>query len=480
MKKATIQIVVLAAILLAVCVGCRLTMRNTYTASFPVRAGLPAPTDIRFEAETPGIVEHGEPRVEGEWIRIPIRAGKPGETFVDLTDGAGNDIGMLQFQVGRFGTVYDGVTGGFTGDSVALVAFTLFCLAVAAIMFRAFRGAKGSAFYTYGTIHAAGFSLFSLLTGLTMLVVTLRHILRPHEFSMLSAYSAICSASWQFMLLTALPVLAFAVAMAVSNVALVRHEGFSPKNVLGVGIGLALVAGEVLAFFLYGRDLSGSERQIRLWNTLCNVYATAFAGFECVLAGAIVCGLKAARHVPEPNADYILILGCRFRRDGTLTPLLRGRVDKAIEFWKAQWEATGRQAVLMPSGGQGSDEPIAEATAMERYLLEQGIPRDSIVLEDRSRNTYQNMEFSRALIEKRTPGAKVVYATTNYHVFRSGVWANLAGMPAEGVGSDTKWWYWPNAFMRECAGLLLNRVPQELLLLAGMIVFFGALSMALG
>ena len=480
MKKATIQIAVLAVLLLAVCFGCRLAMRNTYTATLPIGVGKLAPKDIRFEAETPGIVEHGEPRVGNGYVRVPIHPGKPGETFIELSDAAGNDIGMLRLRVGRFGTVYDWSTGGFTGDTVALAAFTLFCLAAAAIMFHAWRGAKGSAFYAYGTIHAAGFSLFSLLTGLTMLAVTLRHVLRPGDFSMLSAYSAISGASWRFMMVTALPVLAFAVAMAVSNIALVRHEGFHPKNVLGVGIGVALVAGEALAFFLYGRDISGSERQVRTWTTLCNVYATVFACFECVLVGSIVCGLKAARHVPAPDADYILILGCRFRRDGTLTPLLRGRVDRAIEFWKWQRQATGREAVLMPSGGQGSDEPIAEAEAMRRYMIDQGIPEDRIVLEDRSRNTYQNMQYSRALIEKAAPGAKVVYATTNYHVFRSGVWANLAGLPCEGMGSRTKWWYWPNAFMRECVGLILNRVPQELALLAVLVAFFGALSVALG
>ncbi len=69
--------------------------------------------------------------------------------------------------------------------------------------------------------------------------------------------------------------------------------------------------------------------------------------------------------------------------------------------------------------------------------------------------------------------------TTNYHVFRSGVWASLAKLPAEGVGSRTKWWYWPNAFMRECVGLLKNRVRQELLMMMATIAFFGLLSMAL-
>ena len=479
MKKATIQIAVLAAILLIVCVGCRMANHSTYVASFPLPPGIDSADEIHVSPQTPGVIEHGAPSVEDRWVRIPIRPEQRGETFVSLADDAGEDFGLMRFQVGRFGTVYDGRTGGFTGDIIVLIAFTAFCLAVAAIMFHAWRGAKGPAFYSYGTIHAAGFGLFSLLTGLTMLGVTLRHALYPHDFSMLSAYSAICSASWQFMMLTALPVLAFAVAMAVSNVALVRHEGFKPKNLLGIGIGLALVMGEVLAFFLYGRDMSGSEREIRIWNTMCNVYATCFAGFECVLAGAIACGLKAARHVPRPDADYILILGCKFRRDGTLTPLLRGRVDRAVAFWKSQREATGREAVLMPSGGQGSDEPMTEAEAMKRYLISRGVPGDRIVLEDKSRNTYQNMQFSRTLIEGEKPGAKVVYATTNYHVFRSGVWANLAGMPCEGMGSRTKWWYWPNAFMRECAGLILNRIPQELLLLALMVAFFGGLSAAL-
>ena len=476
MKKATIQIAVLAAILLAVCLGCRIMMRGTYTAALPIHLDAPAAADIHIDTEIPGVVEPGAPRIERGSIRIPVRPAGPGRTFVSLVDGEGRDLGALVFHVGRFGTIYDAATGGFTGDSLVLAAFTLFCLAAAAILYHAWRGMKGPAFYAYATIHAAGFALFALLTGLTMLVVTLRHILRPGDFNMYSAYRAICSASWQFMMLTALPVLAFAVAMAVSNVALVKHEGFRAKNVLGVGVGVALVVGETLAFLLYGRNMSGSEWEIRTWDTLCNVYATAFACFECALVGAIVCGLKAAKHVPQPDADYILILGCKFRRDGTLTPLLRGRVDRAIAFW----EATGREAVLVPSGGQGADEPIAEAEAMRRYLLSRGVPDKSILVEDRSRNTYQNMEFSKALIAARAPGAKVVYATTNYHVFRSGVWANLAGLPAEGVGSRTKWWYWPNAFMRECAGLMLNRIPQELLLLLVMVAFFGALSVALG
>ena len=95
-------------------------------------------------------------------------------------------------------------------------------------------------------------------------------------------------------------------------------------------------------------------------------------------------------------------------------------------------------------------------------------------------NTYQNMSHARAIIENIYPGGKTVFATTNYHVFRSGVWAANAGLRAEGIGGKTKWWFWPNAFMRECMGLLRQRWKMELSLLLALITFFVLQSMLLG
>ena len=78
------------------------------------------------------------------------------------------------------------------------------------------------------------------------------------------------------------------------------------------------------------------------------------------------------------------------------------------------------------------------------------------------------------------PEGKTVFATSSYHVFRSGLWARQAGLSAEGIGSKTKWWFWPNAFMRECVGLLVNRWKQELVFLAVLTGFFAILTMLLG
>ena len=213
------------------------------------------------------------------------------------------------------------------------------------------------------------------------------------------------------------------------------------------------------------------RRPLKIFLGLCLAIVMAGALTFCISESLV---LRASRGQNYEDADYIIVLGAKVDPWGP-SRALDDRLRAALSYLESYPDA---KAVV--TGGQGADEPIAEAEAMRRYLVEQGIPEEKIVLEDRSRNTFQNMAFSKALIEREARGARVVYATTNYHVFRSGVWANLAGLPAEGVGSQTKWWYWPNAFMRECVGLMMNRIPQELLLLAVMIAFFGALSVALG
>ena len=346
-------------------------------------------------------------------------------------------------------------------------------------MLWSFLTAKGSAFYSYSSVYYAGFFLFSLFTGAVMLRITILHAVDPLGYSMLGAYSTLNRSSSVFMMVTLPVVLLFAAALSFSNIVLLKHERAGLKNVLGIIVGILLIAGGLFGAFFVMRDFSGSEWEYRVRSTIENVYSTFFVYFECMLTGAVICGIRAARHIPSYDRDYIIILGCYFRPDGTLPPLLRGRADRAIEFWRAQKEKSGKAALLIPSGGQGKDEPMPEAMAMKRYLLDNGIPEEMILPEDRSMNTFENMARSLDIIRSRGPRGKTVFVTTNYHVFRSGVWSNLADLHAEGVGSKTKWWYWPNAFMRECVGLMVKRWKMEVLLLVGLMVYYGILSMTL-
>jgi len=102
----------------------------------------------------------------------------------------------------------------------------------------------------------------------------------------------------------------------------------------------------------------------------------------------------------------------------------------------------------MSAGGKGANEVISESESMKQYLISRGIPEGSIIEENRSTSTLENMKFSKEIIYAHDPAAKVIFSTTNYHVFRSGLCARRIKMRAVGIGAKAKWYFWPNAMKR--------------------------------
>ena len=231
-----------------------------------------------------------------------------------------------------------------------------------------------------------------------------------------------------------------------------------------------------MLLFLFDRYASGSALQIMLHDLAANLFAAVYLYFECMLIGAIVADVIAARHEPDLDKDFLIILGCGFRKDGTPSPLLRGRLDRALRFAEKQEAATGKAPIFVTSGGQGPDEVCSESACMKRYLLEQGVPEDRILEEDRSTDTFENMKYSKAQIWKVNPQGKIAFATTNYHVFRSGLYARRVKMRAVGMGADTKWYFWPNASMREFVGLLTEHRGKQILIFGSLILSYTILT----
>ena len=174
--------------------------------------------------------------------------------------------------------------------------------------------------------------------------------------------------------------------------------------------------------------------------------------------------------------DYIIIHGAGL--DGPRpTPLLAGRIDKALELWSKQHQ----HGKFVVSGGQGADEVVSEAQAMRDYLLEKGVPADAILMEDKSTTTWENLRYSLAIINAdratgvdatssaavassgdvtttasdvsgtatSSSGFTTAVVTSDFHVFRCAEYAHNLGIKADGIGSHTKGWYWPTAFIRE-------------------------------
>jgi len=305
----------------------------------------------------------------------------------------------------------------------------------------------------------------SLIGGILFLLVFLAATLR---FYWISPQGQTPDGSWIFQQILKFPrlfshyavfgITLFCAALGISNIALIRHEGFRPRNALALLVAALYLGGTAAAYGIADilapatfetcplLVVAGTVIPLFLLLILCY--------FECILAGSCILGWVAARHVPAYDKDFIVILGCSIDKQGGLLPLLKGRVNRAVRFAWEQEIATGKPLRYVPSGGQGSNEVMSEGSAMELYLITHGAEENEVFPEKRSRNTLENFQYSQKIMESIQSDPKVAFATTNYHILRSGILARKVGLEAEGIAGDTKWYFWPNGFIREFFGIL--------------------------
>ncbi len=135
-------------------------------------------------------------------------------------------------------------------------------------------------------------------------------------------------------------------------------------------------------------------------------------------------------HMEAPNdADYMILLGAKVK--GTEPSYsLQYRIDKAAEYLK-----THEQTIVIVSGGKGKGEDISEARAMKKGLMKQSIAEQRIIMEDRSTNTDENIEFSKSLIPANKKKGMIV--TNDFHMFRAKKIAEKQGLKVNGLPAKT-------------------------------------------
>ena len=379
---------------------------------------------------------------------------------------------LLALAVAAVGTasVLSILDAGRYAVAVCAIMTSLYLSAIVCLLL-AFRGQLRYNPYSYNTIYYIGFALFLVSVAATHGLLLVRLIRHPELYDARQVMHLLLDSAKTYMLLSFPFLLLFSVALCISNISLIRYEGKRLVNVLGIILSFLLVAG---ALFIYWLDYyaSGSWLQVMLHDLGCNFLSAVYLYFECMLIGTIIADAIVVRYEPEKNKDFLIVLGCGLRADGTPTPLLRGRLDRALAFYEAQKSQTGKELTFITSGGQGPDEVISESASMKRYLLERGVPESQIVEEDRSTDTYENMRFSKEKIQALDPNGKIAFSTTNYHVFRSGLYARRVKMRAVGMGARTKWYFWPNAAVREFVGLLTEHRGKQALIIGGLIVTY--------
>ena len=268
------------------------------------------------------------------------------------------------------------------------------------------------------------------------------------------------------LLLMLLGYVMLAAFLMINGVRVLRREGRTPANALALCAGLWLMLLPLVPLLLF--LLAPLEETLLV--ILMALYAlllmgSGYVGF-CFL-GFLASAIGYRRLAKRFDAAYIIILGAGLIGD-RVTPLLAGRLDRAMEVYRTlrarvPQEGPTLPPLLIPSGGQGPDEVVPEAVAMRTYLREQGIPEEHILLEDQATTTLENLRFSKELMDR--PESPVYVATSDYHVYRAAVYMKQVGLRGRVVGSRTARYYVPSAFLREFAAIMvLNRWVHVLIL----------------
>ncbi len=318
--------------------------------------------------------------------------------------------------------------------------------------------------YSYGIIMNLGLLIFINVNIIRQINLLIQNW---NILNIVDIYNNTLKSFSYFAMLTLPCIIILSLYSIITNFILIKKEGFNPRRLLGIIIGFFAILGlfgSQTLYYIINRVLIDTDKQfIKFTLDIC-LNATLSYLYTLIIA-TLYCNIKAARHIPEFNKDFIIILGSRINSDGTLTPLLKARVDKAIEFGNRQYEKTKKKIVYVPSGGKGKDEVTSEALAIKDYLIEKGIKEKQILIEDKSTSTIENMRFSKEKIDEVNSDAKISFSTTNYHVFRSGVIASEQGIDCDGMGSKTRWYFYTNALIREFIANLVQERKKHIILL---------------
>ena len=248
--------------------------------------------------------------------------------------------------------------------------------------------------------------------------------------------------------------------LIANGVQVLKKEGRSVEHALALLLGIVILIGEILVAVTVLMLASGVEMS-NVWLLLC------MAGGLSIFYGSLmflsfVLYVLVIQIVPHTrDFDYVVILGCALKKDGTPGALLQSRIDKAIKVYRKD----KTPPYLIPSGGRGPDEACSEADSMYFYLLQKGIPAEMIIEEDQSKNTFENLHNAKAIVDARKGRKKFAFVTSNYHVYRAWYYCRKQGINCIGIGAPVAFYYWPSAMIREFAAIILEKRHLKLFIL---------------
>lgn len=185
---------------------------------------------------------------------------------------------------------------------------------------------------------------------------------------------------------------------------------------------------------------NGKKTVRYIFRTALIIYAV-LAVYAVTLSAFMIANMNDA---PEKDGSRtVIVLGCQVRRDGPSLMLSR-RIDAAYNYLSED-----EKADCVVSGGKGDNEHISEAEAMYESLVNGGIAQSRITKEDKSSSTYENLLFSKQILEDSGKPLKIAIVTDGFHQWRARLQAENLGYDVKCVSAATPWYLIPVYWVRE-------------------------------
>lgn len=219
----------------------------------------------------------------------------------------------------------------------------------------------------------------------------------------------------------------------------ILHGGFGVGSVFGIGVCAAGIALAVL--YPKAAARGGIQRVLARIAVGLYVLGLGWAGYLTVL----IISYQAAA---VPQGLNVVVLGAQVYSAERMGQSLSGRVDRAAEYLLANPES---QCIV--TGGQGSNEPCPEALTAKNALIQRGVEPERIYMEDKSRNTRQNLVFAMEIAQEQGLDTRVVVVSQNFHMYRAVRLARSAGFEAYALPAETDFFIFPSYYGRELLSL---------------------------
>jgi len=148
--------------------------------------------------------------------------------------------------------------------------------------------------------------------------------------------------------------------------------------------------------------------------------------------GVLVCGLIVLQGQRDEarQSGAAIVLGAA-QWNGDPSPVLRARLDHALDLYRR-----GLVSRIILTGGVGRGDKLSEAAAGKQYLIEQRLPAEALLLDERSTTTWENLQNAAALA--RANGINSVLLVSDpFHMLRSLKMARDLGLAAYGSPTRT-------------------------------------------